>query len=385
MGAPDQAAKGWDMASKTKLASSPDLAAAPAQNAPALHAARSLEPAPILTIAGNPAPLGAQAFGLRGQKNVRFRALRMAPSYRPGDTNFRDPGKSLMAEPAAAGNSSPGKALTGTVILCPGRTEPVEKYFELLIALQQRGLSALALDWRGQGLADRLTPHAQLHHVDDFDHCVADLDHAVALLAGDLPRPFFLLCHSMGGAIGLRALEIAQTQFAAAAFSAPMWGVQGAPPPLAFIARMARTFGAAKSAPPGLSANWQKQPFAGNGLTSDEARYTRNERLFEEHEALRVGSPSFGWVANALDWLAVITRPAELQKIRLPILIGRALADRLVDNAAIARVAAQLPNATLVDFEGSQHEILQEVDVIRDGFLARMDLLFAQSARQSAN
>lgn len=352
------------MASKTKLASSPDLAAAPAQNAPVLHSARSIEPAPILNIAGNPAPAGAQAFWLRGQKNVRFRALRMAPAYRPGDADFLDP----------------GKARSGTVILCPGRTEPVEKYFEVLIALQQRGLSALAFDWRGQGLADRLTPHAQLHYVDDFDHCVADLDHAIALLAGDLPRPFYLLCHSMGGAIGLRALEIAQTQFAAAAFSAPMWGVQGAPPLLAFIARMARALGAAKSAPPGLSANWRKEPFAGNVLTSDEARYSRNDRLFEEHEALRVGSPSFGWVANALDWLAVITRPAELQKIRVPILIGRALADKLVDNSAIARVAAQLPNATLVDFEGSQHEILQEVDAIRDGFLARMDHLFAQSA-----
>ena len=50
----------------------------------------------------------------------------------------------------------------GTVLLFPGRTEYVEKYGRAAGDLLARGFATVAIDWRGQGLADRLQPVSYL-------------------------------------------------------------------------------------------------------------------------------------------------------------------------------------------------------------------------------
>lgn len=44
----------------------------------------------------------------------------------------------------------------GTVLLFPGRTEYIEKYGLCAADFARRGLATMAIDWRGQGLSDRL-------------------------------------------------------------------------------------------------------------------------------------------------------------------------------------------------------------------------------------
>ena len=44
----------------------------------------------------------------------------------------------------------------GTVMMFPGRTEYIEKYGDCAAEFTGRGFAFLAVDWRGQGLADRL-------------------------------------------------------------------------------------------------------------------------------------------------------------------------------------------------------------------------------------
>ena len=44
----------------------------------------------------------------------------------------------------------------GTVCLFQGRSEFIEKYFELIRELRARGFAVATLDWRGQGGSDRL-------------------------------------------------------------------------------------------------------------------------------------------------------------------------------------------------------------------------------------
>lgn len=93
------------------------------------------------------------------------------------------------------------------MLLFPGRTEYVEKYGPAAGELAARGYATLTVDWRGQGLADRPLKDANTGHVARFSDYQKDiaalLDHAVR---EKLPKPWFLLTHSMGGAIGLRAL-----------------------------------------------------------------------------------------------------------------------------------------------------------------------------------
>ena len=112
----------------------------------------------------------------------------------------------------------------GTVLMLPGRTEHAEKYGTTAERLAAAGYASAALDWRGQGLADRLLPDRRKGHVGQFADYQRDLDAFAAAVRETLPGPFYLLAHSMGGCIGLRGL-MRGLDVAAAAFSAPMWGL----------------------------------------------------------------------------------------------------------------------------------------------------------------
>ena len=94
----------------------------------------------------------------------------------------------------------------GTVLILPGRTEYIEKYGRAAEDLRRRGYATAVLDFRGQGLASRPHPDRMVGHVDDFDEYQRDLDAMLATVRSlDLPQPYYMLAHSMGGCIGLRA------------------------------------------------------------------------------------------------------------------------------------------------------------------------------------
>lgn len=96
-----------------------------------------------------------------------------------------------------------GHGARGTVLCFPGRTEYVEKYSKLACRLVAAGFRLLVIDWRGQGLADRLLGNPALGHVERF----ADYQKDVAALsafatARQMPRPWYLLAHSMAAPSG---------------------------------------------------------------------------------------------------------------------------------------------------------------------------------------
>ncbi|MGE0046940.1 MAG: alpha/beta hydrolase, partial [Hyphomonadaceae bacterium] len=156
----------------------------------------------FVSVPDNPAPEGAEESWLDGRGGVRVRMM-LAPARGPA---------------------------RGSVILAPGRTEFIEKYFEVLRALQARGFATFCIDWRGQGLSGRQAKNPQKGHLVSIDDAVTDLAASLSLNAARLPRPHIVLAHSMGGAIMLRALQTRRVEADAAAFSAPMWGIPGVTP-----------------------------------------------------------------------------------------------------------------------------------------------------------
>lgn len=69
----------------------------------------------------------------------------------------------------------PQSGWRGTVCLFGGRNDFIEKYFETIGELQQRGFAVAIMDWRGQGGSDRLLPDPRKGHVDDFAQYESDL------------------------------------------------------------------------------------------------------------------------------------------------------------------------------------------------------------------
>ena len=85
----------------------------------------------------------------------------------------------------------------GTVVILQGRGEWIEKYFETVRDLRARGFAVAALDWRGQGLSERMLSDRHKGYVRDFAEYDSDLEtfmreivHAGLSAAAVRARPF---------------------------------------------------------------------------------------------------------------------------------------------------------------------------------------------------
>ncbi len=266
----------------------------------------------------------------------------------------------------------------GTVILLPGRTEYVEKYGRAATDLAQRGYATISIDWRGQGLSDRACADRMLGHIDSFSDYQLDCEALLELARiVRLPEPYFLIAHSMGACIGLRAL-MNRLPVRAAAFSAPMWGILNAAwmrPMAQLLATASRWFSFDHRYAPGTGAKTYviEAPFVGNTLTSDAEMwdYMRSQAL--AHPELSLGGPSLGWLKAALvecHALAALPSPA------CPAFCALGTAEKIVDTAPVHLRMAQWPNGRLDLFEGAEHEVMMERPATRARFFDSAAALF---------
>ena len=281
------------------------------------------------------------------------------------------------AEGAAAGS---GKG-PGTVLLFPGRTEYIEKYGPTARDLTAAGWDVLVVDWRGQGLSDRLAGDPALGHVEAFADYQRDVAAVVAhARAAGLPEPWMLLAHSMGGCIGLAALHEG-LPVRRAVFSAPMWGIHIAPRvrPFAWtVAWMAKHAGRSLHYAPGRGpANAEFVLFDGNPLTTDEPTYRWLVAQLEAHPEVALGGPSLGWLREAL---RETRRLRALHPPAIPALIGLGGDESIVDPRAIERLAARWHRGSLHDYPGARHELLMERPEVRNAFVGEM-LAFLERGR----
>lgn len=278
----------------------------------------------------------------------------------------------------------PGGA-RGTVVLFPGRSEYVEKYGRTARAFHAAGLAVAALDWRGQGLSERTAP--DIGDVGHFDAYQRDAAAYLDALAGlGAPRPWTLLGHSMGGCIGLRALQ-AGAPFDAAVFSAPMWAIElpGHLRPVArLIARGACLAGFGGRYAPGMGPeNYTlANPFEGNKWTGDAETWAWLGGQLRARPELNTGGPSWRWLSAALDEIARVTRAP--MPAAVPALIWMGAQETIVEIDAVRRVAARWPGARLETVPRGRHELLMEVPAIRDRVLAETAAFIAGMADRAA-
>lgn len=254
----------------------------------------------------------------------------------------------------------------GTAVLFPGRTEFAEKYGRVATELQAMGLSVAVIDWRGQGLSDRHPDRPMLGHVNDFrdyQHDVAAfLDHLDGL---DLPRPWILVSHSMGGAIALRTL-MDRGGFEAAVFSAPMWRLHMR----AFTREIsAKAFQLAQLLGQGARLTPGARPlptatfgFEKNALTGDRESFDWMLAQITAHTDLALGGPSMQWTRAAFEEMARLQR-RPLPEIPALVLLGSE--ETVVAPAAIRARAARWPTGRVVNLPGARHEVFMERPEIR--------------------
>ncbi|NVD45465.1 alpha/beta fold hydrolase [Qipengyuania atrilutea] len=266
-------------------------------------------------------------------------------------------------------------AARGSILFFPGRGDHYEKYLETLEEWHRAGWQVTAADWRGQAGSGRLGSDDVTGHIDDFATWVGDLAALWEDWKAATPGPHVLAGHSMGGHIVLRAMAERRVHPDVAVLSAPMLGFTGTVLPVGMmhgLARLMKRFGDAArpawkwSEKPGVMPETRRSL-----LTHDDARYEDELWWREERPALVMGPGSWNWVERGYASMRSLYRPGILEAVTTPVLLIATTSDRLVAYGPIADAARRLPNATLVTFgEEARHEILREVDAVRNKAMA---------------
>ena len=123
---------------------------------------------------------------------------------------------------------APPAGRKGTVCVFTGRSEQIEKYFETVRDLRDRGFAVAMIDWRGQGHSSRRLRDPRKGYVRDFSDFEVDVETFVQqVVLPDCPPPYFALAHSMGGAVMLRVAHAGKRWFDRMVLSAPMIDLPG--------------------------------------------------------------------------------------------------------------------------------------------------------------
>jgi lysophospholipase len=303
----------------------------------------------LVSIPANPVPEGAVTDMLKTPDGVSIRFARWPPP--------------------------PGRR--GTVCIFQGRTEFIEKYFEVVRELRARGFAVAAIDWRGQGLSERLLSDRRKGHVTNFAKYELDLETFMAeVVLPDCPPPLFALAHSMGASILLRVAANNRRWFDRMVLTAPMLKLASvrmltlAPA----YTRTLRMLGFGRTAVRrGRTTSPATAPFLNNPVTSDPVRHARTAAVIEAAPSLAIGAPTVAWLDSAFRVMAELSTPAFAAKLRQPLLVVGCGRDQLVSTEAIEDFGARLRVGSHLIIPGAEHEILMEQDAFRVQFWAAFD------------
>ncbi|MCT4656412.1 MAG: alpha/beta hydrolase [Cohaesibacter sp.] len=283
----------------------------------------------------------------------------------------------------------------GTICLLQGRSEYIEKYYEVITELREKGFAVATLDWRGQGGSDRLLDDPYKGHIGKFEDYGKDLqqfmhDHVLP----DCPLPYFALAHSMGGLILLNQLPKLRTILERTILSAPLiqlateqkrfLGKSLRQKSLRRLAGLFRLFFMGESFVLGtdktnILGSWS---FNDNPLTSDGPRFDRNRNFLTRHPHLGIAGPTYRWVHESLKAMERLQLSDFQSSIHTPTLMMPASADTIVSTKATGIFARDLRAGHAITIAGSRHEILMERDIYREQFWAAFDAFIPGEASQ---
>ncbi len=265
----------------------------------------------------------------------------------------------------------------GTVCVFSGRGEFIEKYFETVRDLRERGFAVAMIDWRGQGHSSRGLRDRDRGYVRNFADYEIDVETLMReVVLPDCPPPFYALAHSMGGAVMIRTAYARKRWFDRIVLSAPMIDLPGHRNslPSRLLLRAMRWIGRGGRYVPGGSPELVGSgPFVSNILTSDPVRYARNAAIIAEDPTLALAAPTVAWADTAFRTMQDFKGVNYPGDIRQPILMLAAGDDSIVSTPAIEEFAYHLRAGSHLVIPGARHEILQEQDRYRQQFWAAFD------------
>lgn len=272
-----------------------------------------------------------------------------------------------------------GEDRKGTVLLLLGRFGYIERYGRVAKDFDKNGFATVVIDWRSQGLSDRLTDDPKTGHVgrfSDYQKDVAAMVNAAEQL--DLPKPWYLVGISMGACIGLRAM-LEGLPVAAAALVSPMWGIKMSPMqriaawPLSWSSQQ---LGMGHKYVPGESGEIYilSTPFEKNNLTHNPDMYEYWVNQAQALPDLQIGGPSMAWLYQSL---AECRSLSKMHSPDIPCVTFCGDSDELVDIRAITSRMEKWPNGSFEMIPKAKHDVLTEVPEIGGGVMDKICQFFS--------
>ena len=277
------------------------------------------------------------------------------------------------------------------VVILPGLSEFGEKYFELANEFLEKKYAVYVIDWQGQGRSHRHMkkyPHRRISNgffrdVMDLDIFIRDYVQPSAMHPEVGKLPLVMLAHSMGANIGLRYIKRNPKTFACAALSAPMmeiYALKAVPPFLRVpLTKIFAEFGDCSYVPGASDYKPRDEKFYRDMLTNDPVRYQVHPAWCAFDPALQVGGVTWRWLYHAAKTCQIVRQKSFLNAIKIPLLLGLAGNEKLVNNRTARKCAKHLRGATILELPEARHEILMEVDDMRNQFLKAFDDLIERS------
>lgn len=274
----------------------------------------------------------------------------------------------------------------GSILFQGGRGDIFEKYLETFHHWHDEGWSITSFDWRGQGGSGRLSDDPHVGDIDRFGTYLADFEAFWKQWAPTATGPRVVMGHSMGGHVVCRAMVKGLCDPTAAVLVAPMMGVH-APISAGFGEWLANI--AMKMGNPQRRA-WKANERPGTTdtrlslLTHDPDRYSDEPWWWEQKPEIKLGPPSWRWVVRAFESTRRLrTGKQAAGAMTVPVLMLVADADKLVRAADAMTVAGLLPDCRVVRFGNEcAHEILREIDSVRNRALGEIDIFLSARAQQ---
>lgn len=263
------------------------------------------------------------------------------------------------------------KETKGAILISSGRTESAIKYKELIFDLYANGYSIYIHDHRGQGLSGRMTNKYELGYVKNFQDYITDMKTFYeTIVKPSKHNQVYLLAHSMGGAIGLTYLQQFPSDFTAAAFSSPMFG-------LSFIqCSLGKALDHNKQTYAPTQKNYleSKETFTKNTLTNSEIRYHIFTNAYMKEPKVRLGGISLRWLNESCNQFKLMFK--SISKIKTPSIVFSAEEEEIVTPKAHYKFVeeAKLKSIPIEAFyvKNAKHELFIEKDEVRIKVLTKI-------------
>lgn len=251
----------------------------------------------------------------------------------------------------------------GSVLIVHGFTENTLKYTEIIHSLVQTGFSVLMYDQRGHGRSgrDKDIVNPSVTHVDTFEDYISDMEIVCDKLLSSMPKPYLLIAHSMGGAIGTLYLEKHPETFAGAALCSPMIAPNtfGIPSAVATaICNIGSFFGRRKHNPFFMKSYSGPEDFD-TSCATDPVRFAWYDAIKAARPEFQNSAPSYGWTHESLRVRKMILSPGKPEKISCPVLLSAAEYDKNVLPGPQQELISRVSDGKYILVKNARHEIFR--------------------------